>query len=291
MPKVSRRPSTAAVVGELIVLEDEADHSQVLIAPQRGALVTSFSVAGRELLYLDDSTLNDASQNVRGGIPVLFPSPGKLTNDAWERAGHAGTMKQHGFARTLPWNVMSTSDAAASVTLELASNAETLAQYPWSFHATLELALSGATLRITARIGNAGSSVMPFALGYHPYFAVHDKVRARIPTRARRAFDNVQKRTAPFTGFDFTSSELDLHLLDHGASSSALLLADGTRLDVRGSPEFQRWIVWTVAGKDYICLEPWTALGNALNTGEDLLEIEPGDSRELWVEFSFAHVL
>jgi galactose mutarotase-like enzyme len=69
------------------------------------------------------------------------------------------------------------------------------------------------------------------------------------------------------------------------------MLADGTRLDVHGSPEFQRFIVWTVAGKDYICLEPWTALGNALNTGEDLIELEPGESRELWVEFTFAHVL
>ncbi len=261
------------------------------IAPRRGALVTSFSVGERELLYLDDSTLVDPTKNVRGGIPVLFPSPGKLANDTWARAGQAGKMQQHGFARNLPWNVVSTSETAAHVLLELASNAETLAAYPWPFHATLGFELSGATLRITARIRNEGTSVMPFALGYHPYFAVHDKARARIPTRASSVYDNVEKRVVPFTGFDFTSAELDLHLLDHGAPSCTLLLADGTRLDVRCSPEFQRWIVWTVAGKDYICLEPWTAFANALNSGEDLLEVEPGQSRTLWVEFSFAHVL
>ncbi|HMJ16080.1 MAG TPA: galactose mutarotase [Polyangiaceae bacterium] len=291
MPKVSSQSSAAEALGDLIVLEDEADHSRALIAPERGALVTSFSVGARELLYLDESTLIDATKNVRGGIPVLFPSPGKLKNDAWTRAGHSGTMKQHGFARNLPWTVASTSDTAALVTLELTSNAETLEQFPWPFHATLRFELSGASLRITARIENTGATPMPFALGYHPYFAVHDKARARIATRATRAYDNVQKRSVPFTGFDFTSTELDLHLLDHGASSCALLLADGTRLDVRGSPEFQRWIVWTLTGKDYVCLEPWTALGNALNTGEGLLEVEPGKSRELWVEFSFAHVL
>jgi len=67
MPKVSSRSSDAAAVGALIVLEDEADHSRVVIAPQRGALVTSFSVGGRELLYLDESTLSDATKNVRGG--------------------------------------------------------------------------------------------------------------------------------------------------------------------------------------------------------------------------------
>jgi galactose mutarotase-like enzyme len=291
MSKVRVRSSEAAAVGDCIVLEDDADHSRVTIAPQRGAIVTSFSVGGRELLYLDESTLTDATKNVRGGVPVLFPSPGKLTDDAWARAGQAGKMKQHGFARTLPWNVVSTSETAAQVLLELASSADTLEAYPWPFHASLAFALSGATLRITARIANHGATAMPFALGYHPYFAVHDKARARIATRATRAYDNVERRVVPFAGFDFTSPELDLHLLDHGASSCALLLADGTRLDVRCSPEFQRWIVWTVAGKDYICLEPWTALGNALNTGDDLLQVEPGHSRTLWVEVSFAHVL
>ena len=43
---------------------------------------------------------------------------------------------------------------------------------------------------------------------------------------------------------------------------------------------------FTLAGKDYVCLEPWTAPGNALNTGEDLIVLAPKKSTSLWVEMS-----
>lgn len=36
---------------------------------------------------------------------------------------------------------------------------------------------------------------MPFALGYHPYFAVPDaaKVECQVPTKSKRAWDNVRR--------------------------------------------------------------------------------------------------
>ena len=39
-------------------------------------------------------------------------------------------------------------------------------------------------------------------------------------------------------------------------------------------------VFWTVKGKPFYCLEPWTAGRNALNTGERLLSLAPGDSLE-----------
>ena len=69
-----------------------------------------------------------------------------------------------------------------------------------------------------------GNSPMPFAFGIHPYFlvAAADKAGARIATHATQAFDNVTKTIVPFRGFDLTANEVDLHLLDHGSSDSAL---------------------------------------------------------------------
>jgi galactose mutarotase-like enzyme len=258
----------------------------VVIAPERGALVTSFRVSGRELLYLDRATLNDASKNVRGGIPVLFPAPGKLEADTWHAAGQSGQLKQHGFARSLPWAVAA--DATAGVaTLMLDSNPRTLAQYPWAFHAQLSFALAGRCLRIVARVRNESNATLPFALGYHPYFLVADKEQAGIDTRATRAFDNVAKQTLPFTGFDLGRAEVDLHLLDHGSSASALHWGDGSYVSLTGSPEFRHWVVWTLAGKDFVCLEPWTAPGNALNTGEGLFELPPGHEQECSLEIAW----
>ena len=96
------------------------------------------------------------------------------------------------------------------------------------------------------------------------------------------------KEIVPFRGFDLTAKEVDLHLLDHGSTESTLTLGDGSRLVIRASPEHTRWVVWTVRGKDYVCVEPWTAPGNALNTGESLLTVGAGASRSLWVELDYA---
>ena len=277
MGTVSRTPSNQPAVGELLILSDEHAESRVVIAPQRGALVTSFSVGGRELLYLDRQTLNAADKNVRGGIPVLFPSPGKLEGDCWHAEGRSGQMKQHGFARNLSWSVRGGAPSgAAEITLSLDSSPLTLSQFPWAFHAELSFALEGFELRITARVRNESDAPLPFALGYHPYFLAQDKRQVRINTRATRAFDNVVKSTLPFTGFDLSRQEVDLHLLDHGSSASALHLGDGTSISLTGSPEFTHWVVWTLAGKEFVCLEPWTAPGNALNTGERLFHLLPG---------------
>jgi galactose mutarotase-like enzyme len=275
MPKVSSYASGHAAVGELLVLEDAG--SRVEVAPQRGGLVTSFQVHGRELLYLEPATLADASKNVRGGIPVLFPSPGKLRDDAFSYEGRRGALKQHGFARNLPWQVDGT-------TLTLEANAQTRSQFPWEFRYRLTLTLEGARLRLGIAVQNTGGEPLAFGLGFHPYFALTSKSAAQIDTRASTIFDNVTKEVKPFTGFDFTRKEQDLYLLDHGSTESALHYGDGSRLAIRASSEFTRWVIWSLSDKDYVCIEPWSSPPDALNTGEGLLQLAPGATHEGWVE-------
>lgn len=260
-------------------------HTEATLAPHRGAIVTSFKVDDRELLYLDQATFEDPAKNVRGGIPVLFPTPGKLDNDRWSYAGAAGELKQHGFARNARWQIATTS--ASSATLLLNASDETLHDFPWNFASRLSYSVTPATLRIELTVTNASKDAMPFAFGLHPYFSVRDKAAARIPTRARQAFDNVTKQAVSFTGFDLAHGEVDLHLIDHRSTHGELQLGDGGRIAIDTSPEFIRWIVWTVAGKEYVCLEPWTAPGNALNTGEGLIVLAPHETRTLWTQISF----
>ncbi len=269
----------------LVTLTDNSTNSRVPIAPERGAIVTSFKVSDRELLYMDVATLADRSKNVRGGIPVLFPIAGKLQDDAWQRDGLTGTMTQHGFARQLEWKVDRQSHA--EVSMSLGSSPETLQRYPWPFHATLTYSLKGACLRSALRVRNTGDTAMPYALGFHPYFRVDDKREARIESTATRAFNNVSKQLERFKGFDFTASEVDLHLLDHGSDQAALQMGDGPKIVVRASDDFGVWVAWTLAGKDFVCLEPWTSPGDALNTGEKLITVAPGASHGSWMEIAY----
>lgn len=82
-----------------------------------------------------------------------------------------------------------------------------------------------------------------------------------------------------------SAEEVDLHLLDHGRSDSALRRASGP-VRLRGSADYQRWVIWTLRGRDFVCLEPWTSPGNALNSGDGLLVIEPGVTRTSWLEIT-----
>jgi galactose mutarotase-like enzyme len=262
--------------------------SVVGIAPRRGAITTRFDIGTRHVMFMDLATLHDPTKNVRGGNPVLFPTPGKLAGDAWAYAGKTGSMKQHGFARNQVWQVDAMTTSSAVLSLE--SDATTRAQFPWDFVFAMTFALHGKTLQLEQRVTNRSTTPMPFGVGFHPYFFVPDaeKPRARIATAARRAFDNVTKRDIELAGpIDLAQPEVDLHLLDHGSTASSLAWSGGS-VELRGSAEYTHWVVWTLAGRDFVCLEPWTCPGNALNTGDRLMVLPPGETRTLSLDIEAA---
>lgn len=267
-------------------LEIRGEHARFVVRPARGGMLTAFEVDGARVLYMDEATLDDPTKNVRGGVPILFPSPGRLVDDTWRHGAAFGFMKQHGFARDLPWRVVSVD--GQKVVLELASTAATREHFPWDFAVELSYALHGTTLHVEQRVANKSDTAMPFGLGFHPYFYVPDamKPKTRVATAAMKAYDNVAKKNIAISGIDLTKPEIDLHLLDHDATASALRTPAG-EVRIRGSAEYMCWVVWTLAGKDFVCVEPWTCPANALNTGERLIVLPPGESRQLWIELAY----
>jgi galactose mutarotase-like enzyme len=262
--------------GEIWLMDGD---STAVVAPRRGGMVTLFNAAGKDVFYLDESTLEDDTKNVRGGIPLLFPSPGRLTEDVW--AG--GPLKQHGFARNHAFEVLDR--AANRVALRLrASDAKELS-YAYPFVLNVVYTLSDRNLRIDVSVENHGPQPMPMGFGLHPYFLVPQaqKANVRVPTRATRVFDNRAKQERAFTGLELDGEEVDMHLLDHGANEASLLSPDLV-VAIKGSPEFAHWVVWTQSGKDYVCLEPWTCPADMLRTGDHLIAVPPGQSKHLWVE-------
>lgn len=259
--------------------------SRVEIIPSRGALVTRMSVEGDELLYLDESTVVDLSKNVRGGIPVLFPTAGKLPGDTYPVGKQSYSMPQHGFARRLPWTVRQAEEDLLVV--GLSSSEETLRQFPWRFDALLTVSLEGSQLTLDFDVENQDTRPLPVHLGFHPYFYVPQswKAAASVSTDATRAWDNRQGQVIPFTGLDLTAEELDLHLLDHAEAGTVLQRGPGRRpVHLSWSMEFQRLVVWTLRGKDFVCVEPWTASAGALATGQGLISVAPGERFSLVFE-------
>jgi galactose mutarotase-like enzyme len=246
----------------------------VALAPPRGGMVTRFRVGETNVLYMDTDSLHDPMRNVRGGIPVLFPIAGKLHDDQYRVGDQTFTMKQHGFARSLPWTIADQSIAAgACMTLELVSSAATRIQYPFEFKLGFTYMLSEGRLTITQRFTNAGDVEMPIHPGLHPYFQVSDasKRDTRVLTEATTAYDNRAGRQVVLAGpIDLTASEVDLHIADHWPRTLRLVRPGDRDLDLSLGVPDRIVVVWTQRGKDFVCVEPWTAPVNALNEGKAL---------------------
>lgn len=275
------------------VLLDRASNSKLEIVPDRGGIITSWQVQGRELLYMDTARFADPTLSVRGGIPILFPICGNLPNNTYTHKGQTYTLKQHGFARDLPWEVVDQqTEGELSCTIALSSNAQTLEQYPFEFRLAFTYALQGQTLLMTQKITNLSDEVMPFSIGFHPYFLVLEKHQLRFEIPASEALDQRTQAVAPFFNhFDFAQAEIDWAFLNISRPVSNVTdLSRHTRITLRATEEFPILVFWTLKEKNFYCLEPWSAPRNALNTGDRLLSIAPNTTLtttvSLSVEFS-----
>jgi galactose mutarotase-like enzyme len=256
---------------ETLRLEDELTNSVVHVAPARGGMVTRFSVGGAPVLFLDESTLRDPSKSVRGGIPILFPVAGRLPGGQYELDGRTYAMKQHGFARDLPWTVVDESTAnGASVTLALEANDVTRQVYPFHFALRFTYRLRGGALFVEQSFENRGSAPMPIQPGLHPYFFVPDaaKADARIDSDATHAYDNRTGREIPAPRpIPLAGQEVDMFLLDHTPRATILHRPGAPAVRLEFGDDQRVLVVWTLPGRDFVCVEPWRAMAGAFLHG------------------------
>jgi galactose mutarotase-like enzyme len=154
------------------VLKDSSTAARLEVVPERGGLITRWQVAGQDILYFDAERFADPSKSVRGGIPILFPICGNLPENQYTWAGQTYTLKQHGFARDLPWTVADRAiePSAVALTLTLTSTEQTRRQYPFDFQLQFTYRLRGRELALEQTFQNTGDRPMPFSTGLHPYF-------------------------------------------------------------------------------------------------------------------------
>lgn len=269
------------------ILSDQNAQSRLEIVPERGGIVTRWSLHNQEILYMDAERFANPQMSIRGGIPILFPICGNLPDNLYTIDGKQYTLKQHGFARDLPWEVteQSTQDLV-SLTLVLNSNNQTYAVYPFDFQLAFTYQLKGNTLTIQQRYTNRSAEPMPFSVGLHPYFYTADKTQVEFDIPASQYLDQISKETHDFSGdFDFNRDEIDVAFTSiHRQSTSATDTGQQVKISLTYDDLYSTLVFWTVKGKDYYCLEPWSAPRNALNTGEQLQHLEPGASCEASVQ-------
>ncbi len=269
------------------VLSDGNAH--VAVVPERGGIVTSWQIQGQEIFYMDTERFKDPTLSVRGGIPLLFPICGNLPEDTYTLNSQTYKLQQHGFARNLPWVATEQStENGASVTVSLKSNETTRAGYPFDFELNFVYTLRGNTLELRYRHTNLEDRPMPFATGIHPYFAVADKGQLTLDLPSTEYKVKGGAEVYPFSGqFDFDEEEIDFAFINlTGSSATVTDRGRNLKLTVEYDEHYSTLVFWTVKGKDFYCLEPWSAPRNALTTGEHLLHASPGATVETVVKMT-----
>lgn len=263
------------------ILSDDSAASQIEVVPERGGIITSWRINEQEVFYLDTERFTHPDLSVRGGNPILFPLCGNLPDNTYNVNGTDYQIKQHGFARELPWTVVSqSSEGGAELIVELSSNEQTKLVFPFDFQVIFTYILRGKTLEIHQEYKNLSATPMPFSAGFHPYFLCGDKNQIEVEIPSARYEDNRTKESFEFEGkFDFEQDEIDSVFGDLSSRSTSVI--DNSRnlkITIDYDDFFTYLVFWTVKGKDFYCLEPWSATRNALNTKKNLTVLEPNTS-------------
>lgn len=265
------------------IISDETTDSRVAVVPERGGIITTWRINSQDIFYMDTERFTNPALSVRGGIPILFPICGNLVNDTYTLNGKTYQLQQHGFTRNLAWSVSEQSNAnGASLTLNLKSNEETRAVYPIDFELNYIYTLQGNNLELRYRHTNLSQEPMPFATGIHPYFYAPDKSKLIFDLPSNQFKVKGDDTVQTFSGeFDFEQDEIDIAFINLDKQSAVVTdQSRNLKLTISYDNNYSTLVFWTVKGKEFYCIEPWSSPRNALNTGESLLLAEPNTTVE-----------
>jgi glucose-6-phosphate 1-epimerase len=201
---------------------------------------------GRERIFLSNTSLFQEGSAIRGGTPICFPQFSSL-----------GPLPKHGFARTLPWEIVpQTADTVA--VLRLRDSEKTRALWPHAFEAQFTVTLTDESLSLALTVTNPGPASFDFTAALHTYFRVTDIAAAQVEGLEGQAYvdqvtgvSNLQPN-APIT----FNGEVDRAYYQ---TPSTLTLRDGDKSSKISAQGFTDTVVWNPSlakGQSLTDLEP-----------------------------------
>jgi aldose 1-epimerase len=179
--------------------------------------------------------------------------------------------------------------------LEFWKHPEMMAQFPFAHTVTMTYRLSNGALEVETALDNHSREPMPVAVGYHPYFRLHDSPRDqwRVHLAARehlvlnsQLIPTGEKKPVTFADPQSLSNvPLDdvFSGLVRGEDNRAHFWVQGKteRITVTYGPKYTVAVVYSPTAREFICFEPMSAVTNAFNLAhagiyKDLQSVPPG---------------
>ncbi|MEN9961075.1 MAG: hypothetical protein RL045_1328 [Bacteroidota bacterium] len=270
----------------------------LVIKAETGASLIELNLSGITLIDLPGSSNHPLASNPYHPSALLTPWVNRVRNGNYSFKGKNFQLPInepalgnaiHGLLARVAFNVVQQSDA--SVTLEHVYKGEE-PQYPFPFTFRITyLLLDEGGLEITFAAQNNGSTAMPFACGWHPYFsfpgtdATDLSIKFHPTSRFLSDSQMIPLKEENLNGktqFIFSQEKVDhvfrleafekhvTELIDHKNQRSLFL--------EQSSVTFPFLVVFQPDGYNSVAIEPMTANTDAFNTGDGLIELAPSES-------------
>ena len=275
------------------------------VVPELGGIVSSLRLGPlEEALFRHPWFWGPATEELRGGIPPLFPVCGRLLQDGvrgqYRVDGKPFVMPIHGFSFRHPWEVVA-AERPDALRLRLTDNAATRAIYPFAFELDLLYSVSAAGFACRLSVRNAGDAPMPYYAGFHPYFltpppgagkeqtlfAAHPAKRHLYNATKSDLVADVRPPAFPMPVADVDVNELLLEL--EADRDTTLRLPGGIVLRQSASPVFRFRQFYTLPDQPFFCDEPWMAPPGSMNRPGAARVLAPGQTEIGEVHLSAAH--
>lgn len=263
--------------------------TQAAFVPEKGGVASSiilpFQGNAREILFQHTHFWERGNQHLPGGLPFIFPICARIERDRvfgnYLYDGHLYNLPIHGFASHQAWEC--TVIATDALRLTLTDNAETLKQYPFNFRVELEYKINAGSLICYQTYTNTGKKAMPYYAGFHPYFLTPqpqaEKAKVMLVYKPKRRFlcnerltDVIGEQPLFKVPASVADPQINEQLTQLGADKNIKLqYPDGFELKMQASGVedvnmFSYVQLYTQAEQPFICVEPWMAFPNALNS-------------------------
>jgi len=235
------------------------------------------------------------------GISLVHPWAGRLARFGYKAAGREVRLSadddqlphdKHGLPihgvwdRLLQWEVEKPDEHQLLAHLSW-TGGRLLEVFPFPHELRLTASIDAAQLRLVTELHPTGDVGVPVAFGYHAFLRIPDSPRSEwmmmLAARERLLLgENLipDGATAPLTEREFVLGELGVDDDVTGFNSPArLAFGDGdATVSMELDEGFSVVHLFAPAGRDLVSFEPMTAPANALNSGDGLRIVEPGQT-------------
>lgn len=276
------------VPGGLVVAEVDNTHATASIALQGAHLMTWAPKGELPVIWLSKDAKLAPGKSIRGGVPICWPWFGP----------HATEPKfpGHGFARTVPWDLVETqklANGATRLVFRIQHNDATRAQWPYPSELEIHMVV-GPTLDIDLVTRNTGDKTITIGDALHTYFEVGDVRKATVqgldgcPYLDKVDGGKSKQQAGPVT----VAGEVDRIYLKSTADCviEDPVLKRRIRIAKKGSASSVVWNPWIEKAEkmgdlgengylNMLCVE-------STNAADDVVELAPGAEHHLWVSYS-----